>query len=50
MAKDIESGKLKLLSPDEVMAETLLMLENTNVIEEMRIQEQPCIELRIAQR
>ena len=31
MAKDIESGKLKLLSPDEVMAETLLMLENTNV-------------------
>ncbi len=31
MAKDIESGKLRLLSPDEVMAETLLMLENTNV-------------------
>ena len=31
MYEDIESGKLKLLSPDEVMAETLLMLENTNV-------------------
>lgn len=31
MAKDIESGKLKLLSPEEVMAETLLMLEHTNV-------------------
>lgn len=31
MAKDIESGKLKLLSPDEVMAETLLMLKHTNV-------------------
>lgn len=31
MAKDIESGKMKLLSPEEVMAETLLMLEHTNV-------------------
>lgn len=31
MAKDIESGKLKLLSPEEVMAETLLMLKHTNV-------------------
>ena len=31
MAKDIESGKMKLLTADEVMAETLLMLENTNV-------------------
>ncbi len=31
MAKDIESGKMKLLTPEEVMAETLLMLENTNV-------------------
>ena len=31
MAKDIESGKMKLLSPEEVMAETLLMLKNTNV-------------------
>lgn len=31
MYKDIESGKLQLLSPDEVMAETLLMLENTDV-------------------
>ncbi|MBQ6495777.1 MAG: B12-binding domain-containing radical SAM protein [Firmicutes bacterium] len=31
MAKDIESGKMKLLSAEEVMAETLLMLKNTNV-------------------
>lgn len=31
MAKDIESGKLKLLTPEEVMAETLLLLKNTNV-------------------
>lgn len=31
MAKDIQSGKLQLLSPEEVMAETLLMLKNTNV-------------------
>lgn len=31
MAKDIEEGRLKLLSPEEVMAETLLMLKNTNV-------------------
>lgn len=31
IAKDIESGKLKLLSPEEVMAETLLLLKNTNV-------------------
>lgn len=31
MAKDIESGKLRLLSAEEVMAETLLMLKNTNV-------------------
>ena len=31
MARDIESGKMKLLTPEEVMAETLLMLENTNV-------------------
>jgi len=31
MAKDIESGKLKLLSAEEVLKETLLMLEHTNV-------------------
>ncbi len=31
IAKDIASGKLKLLSPEEVMAETLLLLKNTNV-------------------
>ena len=31
MAKDIESGKMQLLSAEEVMAETLLMLKNTNV-------------------
>lgn len=31
MAKDIESGKMELLSAEEVMKETLLMLENTNV-------------------
>ena len=31
MADDIQSGKLKLLSAEEVMAETLLMLQNTNV-------------------
>lgn len=31
MAKEIEEGRLKLLSPEEVMAETLLMLEHTNV-------------------
>lgn len=31
MAKDIESGKLQLLTPEEVMAETLLMLKHTNV-------------------
>lgn len=31
MAKDIQSGKMQLLSPEEVMAETLLMLKNTNV-------------------
>ncbi|MCF0144465.1 MAG: radical SAM protein [Firmicutes bacterium] len=29
--KDIESGKLQLLTPEEVMEETLLMLENANV-------------------
>lgn len=31
MYDDIQSGKLKLLSPEEVMEETLLMLEHTNV-------------------
>lgn len=31
IAEDIRTGKLKLLSPEEVMAETLLMLKNTNV-------------------
>ena len=31
IAKDIESGKLELLSAEEVMAETLLMLQNTEV-------------------
>lgn len=31
MARDIEEGRLKLLSAEEVMAETLLMLEHTNV-------------------
>lgn len=31
MAEDIASGKLQLLSAEEVMAETLLMLEHTNV-------------------
>ena len=31
MAKDIESGKMELLSAEEVMAETLLMLQNTEV-------------------
>ena len=31
MAKDIEEGRLKLLSPEEVMAETLLMLKHTDV-------------------
>ena len=28
---DIESGRFKLLSPEKVMSETLLLLENTNV-------------------
>ena len=36
--KDIESGKLQLLTPEEVMEETLLMLENANVSKKMRIQ------------
>ena len=31
MFDDIQSGKLRLLSPEEVMAETLLMLEHTHV-------------------
>ncbi|MBQ9059812.1 MAG: B12-binding domain-containing radical SAM protein [Firmicutes bacterium] len=31
IAEEIRSGKLQLLSPEEVMAETLLMLENTEV-------------------
>ncbi len=31
MAKDIESGKLQLLTAEEVMAETLLMLKHTDV-------------------
>lgn len=31
MAKDIEEGRLRLLSPEEVMAETLLMLKHTDV-------------------
>ena len=31
MYDDIQSGKLQLLSPEEVMAETLLMLKHTNV-------------------
>ncbi|NLD19320.1 MAG: radical SAM protein [Clostridiales bacterium] len=31
MSKDIESGKMKLLTPEEVLAETLLMLKNINV-------------------
>ena len=31
IAEEIRSGKLQLLSPEEVMAETLLMLENTDV-------------------
>ncbi|MCI6820672.1 MAG: B12-binding domain-containing radical SAM protein [Clostridiales bacterium] len=31
MADDIQSGKLRLLSAEEIMAETLLMLQNTNV-------------------
>ena len=31
MYEDIQSGKMRLLTPEEVMEETLLMLENTNV-------------------
>ena len=31
MAQDIQSGKLQLLTAEEVMAETLLMLKNTHV-------------------
>lgn len=31
MAQDIQEGRLRLLSPEEVMAETLLMLEHTDV-------------------
>jgi radical SAM superfamily enzyme YgiQ (UPF0313 family) len=31
MAEDIRSGKMQLLSPDEVLEETLLLLENTDV-------------------
>ena len=31
MYDDIQSGKMRLLTPEEVMEETLLMLENTNV-------------------
>lgn len=31
MSDDIQSGKLRLLSPEEVMQETLLMLEHTHV-------------------
>ena len=31
MFEDIQSGKLRLLSPEEVMQETLLMLEHTHV-------------------
>lgn len=31
MARDIESGKMQLLTPEEVIAETLLMLQNTEV-------------------
>ena len=31
MYDDIQSGKLRLLSPEEVMQETLLMLEHTHV-------------------
>ena len=34
MTEEIRSGQMKLLSPEEVMAETLVMLENTNVSEE----------------
>ena len=36
IAKEIKEGKLKLLSPEEVVAETLLLLENTEV-------EKPCV-------
>ena len=31
IAEEIRSGRLQLLTPEEVTAETLLMLENTNV-------------------
>ena len=31
IAEEIRSGRLELLTPEEVTAETLLMLENTNV-------------------
>ena len=30
-SEEIRSGRLQLLSPEEVMAETLLMLKHTNV-------------------
>lgn len=33
IAEEIRSGRLKLLSPEEVMAETLLLLKNANVSE-----------------
>lgn len=36
IAEEIRSGRLKLLSPEEVVAETLLLLENTRV-------ERPCV-------
>ena len=36
IADEIRSGRLQLLSPEEVVAETLLMLEHTNV-------ERPCV-------
>ena len=31
IAEEIRSGRMELLTPEEVMAETLLMLKNTNV-------------------
>ncbi len=34
IAREIESGRLKLLSPEEVMAETLILLKNTDVSKE----------------
>ena len=50
MAKEIEDGTFTPLTPEEVMAETLLMLEHTDVSKTCVLRSNHAFQLRLPQR